>query len=139
MSSRAGSLCAWPVCGQAASSRSSRASLQGPPQCSMTPKPVSCFGRSRRLEFRSAMSDFLAWPDLAGRRVGIYGMGTEGRASLRACQALGIDPVLVDDRPQTQPSLVMSTSGAGLAELLSCEVVVVSPGISAYSEPVQSL
>jgi UDP-N-acetylmuramoylalanine--D-glutamate ligase len=43
-----------------------------------------------------------SWSDLAdhpGRKVGIYGLGTEGEASLRACLVRGIEPVLVDDSP----------------------------------------
>src|SRR5271166_1536979 len=41
----------------------------------------------------------LSWSDLAGARVGIWGLGREGHANLRKLMALGVEPVLVDDRP----------------------------------------
>ena len=41
----------------------------------------------------------LSWSDLAGARVGIWGLGREGHANLRKLLALGVEPVLVDDRP----------------------------------------
>ena len=41
----------------------------------------------------------LSWSDLAGARVGVWGLGREGQANLRKLTTLGVDPVLVDDRP----------------------------------------
>ena len=41
----------------------------------------------------------LSWSDLAGARAGIWGLGREGHANLRKLLALGVEPVLVDDRP----------------------------------------
>ena len=41
----------------------------------------------------------LSWSDLAGARVGVWGLGREGHANLRKLLALGVEPVLVDDRP----------------------------------------
>ena len=41
----------------------------------------------------------LSWSDLAGARAGVWGLGREGRANLRKLLALGVEPVLVDDRP----------------------------------------
>ena len=41
----------------------------------------------------------LSWSDLAGARVGVWGLGREGHASLRKLLALGVEPVLVDDQP----------------------------------------
>ena len=41
----------------------------------------------------------LSWSDLAGARVGIWGLGREGHANLRKLLALGVEPVLVDDHP----------------------------------------
>ena len=41
----------------------------------------------------------LSWSDLAGARAGVWGLGREGHASLRKLLALGVEPVLVDDRP----------------------------------------
>ncbi len=41
----------------------------------------------------------LSWSDLAGARVGVWGLGRDGHASLRKLLALGVEPVLVDDQP----------------------------------------
>ena len=41
----------------------------------------------------------LSWSDLAGARVGVWGLGREGHANLRKLRALGVEPVLVDDQP----------------------------------------
>jgi UDP-N-acetylmuramoylalanine-D-glutamate ligase len=41
----------------------------------------------------------ISWSDLRGRAVGVWGLGVEGRATVRKLAALGIEPVLVDDRP----------------------------------------
>ena len=40
----------------------------------------------------------LSWSDLAGARVGVWGLGREGHANLRKLASLGVEPVLVDDR-----------------------------------------
>ncbi len=84
----------------------------------------------------------LAWSDLPGRRVGIYGLGVEGRASLRACRALGVEPVLVDDKPGDAADLgapVRATDDGGLAALADCDVVIKAPGVSRYGAPVRRL
>lgn len=91
----------------------------------------------------------LSWADLPGRRVGLYGLGVEGRANLRACRALGIEPVVVADDPvsaspgdrgeaDTDPPL-LATGNGGLEALAACDVVVKSPGISRYSDTVRAL
>jgi UDP-N-acetylmuramoylalanine--D-glutamate ligase len=41
----------------------------------------------------------LSWSDVRGMRAGVWGLGVEGRASLRKLAALGTEAVLVDDRP----------------------------------------
>ncbi len=79
----------------------------------------------------------ISWSDLPGRKVGIYGLGTEGQASLRACQARGIEPVLVADTAGDVDVLV--TAEGGLEALLACDVVIKSPGISRYSAAVGAL
>jgi UDP-N-acetylmuramoyl-L-alanine---L-glutamate ligase len=61
----------------------------------------------------------MRWSDLAGRTVGVWGTGVEGRATLRRLEAEGVRPAVVVD------------SGWS-AELLSCDLVVKSPGISRY-------
>ncbi len=65
--------------------------------------------------------------DLTDKRVGIFGYGIEGRASERRVQALARSLVLVDDEP-VDPT-VLATSPEGHKELLTCDVVLKSPGI----------
>lgn len=83
------------------------------------------------------MRPALSWADLAGRRVGLYGLGREGEAALAACRSLGVEPVLVDDAPH-DPG-VLATGAGGLEALLGCEIVVKSPGISPYGPVVTRL
>jgi UDP-N-acetylmuramoyl-L-alanine---L-glutamate ligase len=72
----------------------------------------------------------LGWSDLRGARVGVWGLGREGGASLRKLRALGVEPVLVDDSPGEQG--VLATADGGLDALAGCEIVVKTPGISPY-------
>ncbi len=88
----------------------------------------------------------LSWSDLAGARVGVWGLGREGHASLRKLRALGVEPVLVDDQPSgAVPSdpgdgrPVLATGEGGLAALERCDVVVKTPGISRYRPEVARL
>ena len=77
----------------------------------------------------------ISWSALADASVGVgvWGLGVEGRASIRRLGAMGKVPVLVDDRPAS-PTLdgleVLATHTGGLDALLRCDVVVKSPGIS---------
>ena len=84
----------------------------------------------------------LSWSELTGRRVGLWGLGVEGGASLRRLRRAGAVPVLVDDRPQA-PTFgglrVLETATGGLDALASCEVVVKSPGISRYRKDASQL
>jgi UDP-N-acetylmuramoyl-L-alanine---L-glutamate ligase len=77
----------------------------------------------------------LSWSDLPGAsagggRIGLWGLGREGQASLRKLRALGLDPVLVDDNPAGDG--VLKTADGGLAALERCAVVIKTPGISPY-------
>src|SRR5262245_22377742 len=88
----------------------------------------------------------LSWPDLAGRRVGVWGLGVEGTASIRLLRAMGVAPVLVDDAGSSDGNgstvdgeEVLPTAGAGLAALAGCDVVVKTPGISRYRPEVAEL
>ena len=66
--------------------------------------------------------------DLAGKRVGIFGYGVEGRATRRRVQGLADTLVLVDDDPDVDLEVIETTRG-GLEALLGCDVVLKSPGI----------
>ena len=79
----------------------------------------------------------LTWDDLPGQRVGLWGLGREGQASLRKLAALGVDPVRVDDHPAGPETL--ATSDGGLDALATCDVVVKTPGISRYRPEVTQL
>ena len=85
----------------------------------------------------------LSWSDLAGARVGLWGLGREGHANLRKLLALGVEPVLVDDHPpakaDTDGRLVLATDDGGLAALEGCDVVVKTPGLSRYRPEVAHL
>lgn len=82
----------------------------------------------------------LSWSGLRAERVGLWGLGAEGSASLRKLRELGVEPTaIVDDNPErvAQGSSglgvpVLPTSGEGLEALLACSVVVKTPGISRY-------
>ena len=80
----------------------------------------------------------LRFADLAGRRVGVWGVGAEGSATLRKLDSLGIVPAAVVDDSASRPG-VLKSAGGGLEALAACEVVVKSPGISRYSEEVRDL
>ena len=79
----------------------------------------------------------LSWSDLPGARVGVWGLGREGHANLRKLRALGVEPVLVDDRPGDPD--VLATGDGGLAALERCDVVVKTPGLSRYRPEVARL
>jgi UDP-N-acetylmuramoyl-L-alanine---L-glutamate ligase len=83
----------------------------------------------------------LSWSDLAGTRAGIWGLGREGHANLRKLLALGVEPVLVDDRPAgpVDGRPVLATADGGLAALQRCDVVVKTPGLSRYRPEVAHL
>lgn len=66
--------------------------------------------------------------DLAGKRVGIFGYGVEGRATRRRLDGVTDTIVLVDDASGVDPD-VIETSHGGHDALLGCDVVLKSPGI----------
>ncbi len=83
----------------------------------------------------------LGWSDLRDARVGLWGLRTEGSASLRRLRDMGVVPAVVDDRPSapTFGGLRVQSGDAGLDALARCEVVVKSPGISRHSPQVGAL
>jgi UDP-N-acetylmuramoyl-L-alanine---L-glutamate ligase len=80
----------------------------------------------------------LRWADLAGAKVGVWGLGVEGRANVARLAREGVAPILVDDRGELArgggdlPAPVHATHEGGIDELAACEVVVKSPGISRH-------
>ena len=87
----------------------------------------------------SAERPKLGWNDLRGARVGVWGVGREGMASLRKLRSLCVEPVLVDDNPVADNEHVLATAEGGLEALLGCEVVVKTPGISRYGPVAERL
>ena len=80
----------------------------------------------------------LRWSDLRGRRVGVWGVGIEGRATLAKLASMGVAAAAaVDDRPVGGG--VLATAEGGLDALAACEVVVKAPGISRYTPEVAHL
>ncbi len=85
----------------------------------------------------------ISWSALAeAASVAVWGLGVEGRASVRRLRSMGCLPVLVDDLAEgTGPDglPVQRTGAGGLDALLRCDVVVKSPGISRYRPEVAQL
>jgi UDP-N-acetylmuramoylalanine--D-glutamate ligase len=79
----------------------------------------------------------LGWSDLRGMKVGVWGLGQEGRASVRKLRTLAIEPVLVDDSPNDTG--VLATASGGLDALKQTEVVIKTPGISPYTPEADEL
>lgn len=65
--------------------------------------------------------------DLTNKRVGIFGFGVEGRATLRRLEGITSDLVIVDDDPSQEG--VLTSAQGGLEALATCDVVLKSPGI----------
>jgi UDP-N-acetylmuramoylalanine-D-glutamate ligase len=86
------------------------------------------------------MRHAISFSDLAGRRVGVLGVGVEGRAARDRLVLLDCEVVLVDDRPDATGEVgVLANDAAGRAALASCDAVVKSPGVSRYREDVVDL
>lgn len=83
-----------------------------------------------------------SWSDLRGRRVGVWGVGVEGRANVRKLLRLGVRPILVDDRPPAEVVeglSVMAADADGVSALAECEFIVKTPGKSRYDPAIQQL
>jgi UDP-N-acetylmuramoylalanine--D-glutamate ligase len=86
------------------------------------------------------MRHTICWADLAGAKVGVWGLGVEGDTNLRRLLALGADVVLVDDVKREHAGReVLPTDGGGLDALLRCDAVVKSPGISRHRSPAERI
>ena len=66
--------------------------------------------------------------DLAHKRVGVFGYGIEGQATERRLRDLAVELVLVDDVATSVPGVLVTAAG-GHEQLLTCDVVLKSPGI----------
>ncbi|WP_158550782.1 UDP-N-acetylmuramoyl-L-alanine--D-glutamate ligase [Geodermatophilus sp. TF02-6] len=79
--------------------------------------------------------------DLAGRRVGVWGHGREGRAAVRAAVAAGAAGIVVVDAVPPAPEELPPDAqvGTDAVALAGCDVVLRSPGISPYREDAQAL
>ncbi len=65
----------------------------------------------------------------------MWGLGVEGRATIRKLADLGVPSVLVDDSPPAEGvdgRHVDATADGGLEVLARCDVVIKTPGISRY-------
>jgi UDP-N-acetylmuramoyl-L-alanine---L-glutamate ligase len=88
------------------------------------------------------MPPLICWSALSSANVGLWGLGVEGTASLHRLRSMGNVPVLVDDHPpgaSLDGLKVLATDQGGLGALLTCDVVVKSPGISRYRPEVERL
>ena len=82
----------------------------------------------------------ISFSDLAGRRVGVFGLGVEGRAARERLVAIGCEVVAVDDDAAgTGDASVLGSDDGGLQALSHCDAVVKSPGISRYRDDVMGL
>ena len=84
----------------------------------------------------------ISWSDLRGRLVGVWGLGVEGRATIRKLTDLGVTSLLVDDDPPTDGidgRHVDATADGGFEALARCDVVIKTPGISRYRPEVDVL
>jgi UDP-N-acetylmuramoylalanine--D-glutamate ligase len=82
----------------------------------------------------------ISFSDLAGRRVGVFGLGVEGRAARARLVAIGCEVVVVDDDPaSTGDATVLGSREGGLRALSECDAVVKAPGISRYRDDVVAL
>jgi UDP-N-acetylmuramoyl-L-alanine---L-glutamate ligase len=75
--------------------------------------------------------------DLAGKRVGLYGYGIEGRATAARLASVA-ELVVVDESDGLDPDVLVASRG-GLEALLTCDVVLKSPGIPRRREDVLTL
>ncbi len=73
------------------------------------------------------MRQQLGWSDLQGLKVGIWGLGVEGRANVEAAVRSGANVVVADANPAAETMGLSTTTDERV--LLDCELVVKTPGI----------
>ena len=83
--------------------------------------------------------DRRALDDVLGRRVAVWGLGAEGVALAALAVGRGVEPLLIDDRPDEATERVAAGTGVRLPVLAPgdvdwsvVDVVVRSPGVSRY-------
>ena len=85
------------------------------------------------------MPNPISWADLRGRRVGVWGLGVEGRANVRRLRDLGVEPLLIDQAAGASDGSPVVGFSESFDVVSSCDVVVKSPGISRYGEDFRRL
>jgi UDP-N-acetylmuramoylalanine--D-glutamate ligase len=83
-----------------------------------------------------------SWADLRGSGVGVWGVGVEGRASLRrlAQEGVAVRAVVAASAGLTDTGHdVVALDDGGLDRLAQCDVVLKSPGISPYGSAATAL
>ena len=74
------------------------------------------------------MSRPRGFKDLAGERVGVWGLGVEGRDVCEVLEQVGAVVVAVDDAAVDFPNALVTSEG-GFEALSECDLVIKSPGI----------
>jgi UDP-N-acetylmuramoyl-L-alanine---L-glutamate ligase len=78
--------------------------------------------------------------EVLARRVAVWGLGAEGAAVVALARGRGVEPLLVDDRPDAVPAAVRGSTAGGAGPVLrpgavpwsEVDVVVRAPGVSRY-------
>ena len=84
----------------------------------------------------------ISWSELAGRAVGVWGLGVEGRANLAKLEALGVAPILVDDQAPEggiDGRPVLATAAGGLDALARCGIRLVHLEVEEGNAPALAL
>lgn len=86
------------------------------------------------------MRHAISFSDLSGRKVGVLGLGVEGRAARDRLESLDCEVLVVDDDPTaTGEEGVRPNDETSRAALAACEAVVKAPGISRYRDDIAAL
>jgi UDP-N-acetylmuramoylalanine--D-glutamate ligase len=81
------------------------------------------------------------WSGLTGQRIGVWGVGVEGTATLARLATEGLQPqaVVAREAGSVAGHTVVPLDAGGLDLLTSCDVVLKSPGISPYDAPARAV
>ena len=103
------------------------------------PPPTATSPRWAGTSSRLRMPPTISWSDLRDRRVGVWGLGVEGRANLRKLAALAASRRTSWSTTARPTSRSWATEAGGLEALAECDVVVKSPGIARTREDLRAL